>query len=59
MPHRTPQVTQADIARAIRAMRAAGYDVRVVLTREGAVIEPVPRIDNEPAEEEPEKIIVV
>lgn len=38
MPRTRAQVTQADIARAIRAMRAAGYaDVRVVF-REGSVI---------------------
>lgn len=43
MPRTPARVTQADIARAIRAMRAAGYaDVRVVF-REGAVIvEPNP-----------------
>lgn len=38
MPRTPAQVTQADIARAIRAMRAAGYpDVRVVF-REGSII---------------------
>ncbi|MCJ2070519.1 hypothetical protein MKK75_17245 [Methylobacterium sp. J-030] len=38
MPRTPAQVTQADIARAIRAMRAAGYtDVRVVF-RDGSII---------------------
>jgi hypothetical protein len=38
MPRTGAKVTQADIARAIRAMRAAGYpDVRVVF-KDGAVI---------------------
>ncbi|MCJ2142248.1 hypothetical protein [Methylobacterium sp. E-066] len=38
MPRTPAQVTQADIARAIRAMRAAGYtDVRVVF-KDGSVI---------------------
>jgi len=38
MPRTPAHVTQADIARAIRAMRAAGYpDVRVVF-REGSII---------------------
>lgn len=38
MPRTPAKVTQADIARAIRAMRAAGYpDVRVVF-KDGAVI---------------------
>lgn len=38
MPRTPARVTQADIARAIRAMRAAGYpDVRVVF-RDGLII---------------------
>lgn len=38
MPRTPAHVTQADIARAIRAMRTAGYtDVRVVF-REGSII---------------------
>lgn len=38
MPRRPASVTQADIARAIRAMRDAGYpDVRVVF-KDGAII---------------------
>lgn len=38
MPRRAASVTQADIARAIRAMRDAGYaDVRVVM-RDGRVV---------------------
>ena len=38
MPRTPAQVTRADIARAIRAMRAAGYtDVRVVF-RDGSII---------------------
>jgi hypothetical protein len=61
MPQRRPQVTQADIARAIRAMQAAGYEVEVVLTRDGAVVRPV-RIEKPsdyryPACDEPERII--
>jgi hypothetical protein len=44
VPRRSANVTQADIARAIRAMRDAGYqEVRVVF-RDGAVmIEAVPK----------------
>lgn len=61
MPQRRPQVTQADITRAIRAMRAAGYEVEVVLTRDGAVVRPVriekANVDGYPAYDEPEKII--
>lgn len=52
MPKRRPQVTQADIARAIRAMQAAGYDVEVVLTRDGAVVRPV-RIEKDGDERSP------
>jgi hypothetical protein len=37
-------VTQADIARAIRAMRAAGYqDVRVVFKDGAVIVEPAPK----------------
>ncbi|TXN24013.1 hypothetical protein [Methylobacterium sp. WL9] len=42
MPRRPANVTQADIARAIRAMKAAGFDVvHVVLRDGGVVVEPV------------------
>lgn len=41
MPRRAASVTQADISRAIRALRAAGYaDVRVVMRDGGVVVEP-------------------
>lgn len=41
MPRRAASITQADIARAIRAMRDAGFpSVRVVVRDGQAVIEP-------------------
>lgn len=41
MPRRGASVTQADIARAIRAMRAAGFtQVRVVMRDGGVTVEP-------------------
>lgn len=41
MPRRAATVTQADIARAVRALRAAGVrDVRVVFRPEGVSVEP-------------------
>lgn len=44
MPRTPASVTQADIARAIRAMRAAGYpDVRVVFKDGVVIVEPVLR----------------
>lgn len=40
MPRTPAKVTQADIARAIRAMRAAGYpDVRVVFKDDAVIVE--------------------
>ncbi|MCJ2023959.1 hypothetical protein [Methylobacterium sp. J-067] len=40
MPRTPAKVTQADIARAIRAMRAAGYpDVRVVFKDNAVIVE--------------------
>ena len=40
MPRRAANVTQADISRAIRAMRAAGYDdLRVVMRGDAVVVE--------------------
>ena len=38
MPRRPASVTQADLARAIRALRAAGYPLVRVVFRDGAVI---------------------
>lgn len=58
MPKRRPLVTQADIARAIRAMKAAGYEVEVVLTRDGAVVRPV-RDARREVDDEPEKLFDV
>lgn len=44
MPRRPANVTQADIARAIRAMRDAGYqEVRVVFKDGAVMIEAVPK----------------
>ncbi len=44
MPRTPAKVTQADIARAIRAMRAAGYsDVRVVFKDGAVIVEAVPK----------------
>ena len=43
MPRRAASVTQADIARAVRALRASGYqNVRVVIREGGVVVEPAP-----------------
>lgn len=40
MPRRAAIVTQADISRAIRAMREAGFDdLRVVVRGDGVVVE--------------------
>lgn len=44
MPRTSAKVTQADIARAIRAMRAAGYqDVRVVFKDDAVIVEAAPK----------------
>ncbi|WP_267359345.1 MULTISPECIES: hypothetical protein [unclassified Methylobacterium] len=44
MPRRPAQSTQADFARAIRAMRAAGYpDVRAVFNDGTVIVEPAPK----------------
>lgn len=44
MPRTAAKVTQADIARAIRAMRAAGYpDVRVVFKDDAVIVEAAPK----------------
>lgn len=44
MPRTPAKVTQADIARAIRAMRAAGYpDVRVVFKDGAVIVEAAPK----------------
>jgi hypothetical protein len=43
MPQRPASVTQADIARAIRAMRSAGYpEVRVVFKDGTVIVEAAP-----------------
>jgi len=43
MPRTPASVTQADIARAIRALQNAGYpNVRVVLREGTVIVEPVP-----------------
>ena len=43
MPRTPAHVTQADIARAIRAMRASGYpDVRVVFREGSVIVEAIP-----------------
>jgi hypothetical protein len=38
MPRRAANITQADIARGIRAMKQAGYDPEVVIQQHGAVV---------------------
>lgn len=49
MPRRAASVTQADIARAIRAMKAEGCPaVRVVMRDGGVIVEPAEMTD-EPA----------
>jgi hypothetical protein len=46
MPQRPASVTQADIARAIRAMRSAGYpEVRVVFKDGAVIVEPALKDD--------------
>lgn len=46
MPRRAATVTQADIARAIRAVQAAGLPVlRVVVRSDGVVVETIPYQD--------------
>ena len=64
MPRTPANVTQADIARAIRAMRAAGYpDVRVVFKDGTVIVEPAPKdtsaqqADRPPWE--PEEIVIL
>lgn len=64
MPRRGASITQADIARAIRAMRDAGVrDVRVVFRPDGVSIEAGPpeqqSLDRREVDAEPEKVIVV
>lgn len=47
MPRRPASVTQANIARAIWAMRAAGYpDVRVVFKDGAVIVEPALKDDS-------------
>lgn len=56
MPRRAASVTQADIARAVRALRAAGVrDVRVVFRPEGLSVEPA-NDDPRPAQPQPEPV---
>lgn len=46
MPRRGASVTQADIARAIRAMRDAGFtQVRVVMRDGGVTVEPADPVE--------------
>ena len=56
MPRRPANVTQADISRAIRAMRDAGYsDVRVVFKDGAVIVEAAPK--GSKAAPEPMRII--
>ncbi len=63
MPRRAAIVTQADIARVVRAMQSAGYTVRVVMRDDGAVVvEPTAAQAPSPAEEQdlaPRKPVVL
>lgn len=46
MPRRAATVTQADIARAIRAIQAAGLPVsRIVVRPDGVIVETIPSKD--------------
>jgi len=38
MPRRPALITQADIARALRAVKAAGIDARVEITPDGKIV---------------------
>ncbi|MDP4024050.1 hypothetical protein Q8W71_15580 [Methylobacterium sp. NEAU 140] len=63
MPRTAARVTQAHIARAIRAMRAAGVpNVRVRLTEDAVIVEADLRDPEDPEgrrmEDEPEKVFV-
>lgn len=54
MPRTPARVTQADIARAIRAMRAAGYlDVRVVFKDGSIIVEAAPKGEDAEAADDP------
>ena len=64
MPTRPAIASQADIERAIRALKASGVEhVRVVLTKGGVVVEPVlPRPESPfgtDAPQKPERIIIM
>lgn len=64
MPRRPASVTQADIARAIRALRAAGFPVvRVVMRDGGVIVEPAQtengRRDTEPDVANDEGLVVL
>lgn len=65
MPYRPATVVQADIARVIRAFRAAGIEnVRVRLTADGPVVEPGIAPDAStapvaPLEEADEEVLIV
>lgn len=64
MPIRRATATQAEIARAIRALVDAGFThPRVVYTRDGVIIEPGPAPRHHPnapvEDEEPERIIIM
>lgn len=61
MPRTPARVTQADIARAIRAMRAAGYaDVRVVFREDLIVVEAAPEaVSNASRPKKQDRVIIL
>lgn len=63
MPRTAAKITQADIARAARALRAAGVErVRVVFRPEGVSVEPADRIEaprERDAETADDEVVVV
>ncbi|WP_157861969.1 hypothetical protein [Methylobacterium sp. Leaf361] len=64
MSTRRATATQAEIARAIRALEAAGHKhPRIIYTAEGVIIEPGPPPRHQPdtpvEDEEPERIIIM
>lgn len=61
MPRTPARVTQADIARAIRAMRAAGYpDVRVVFRDDAIIVEAAPEaVSNASRSKAQERVIIL
>ena len=60
MPRRPAQVTQVDIARAISAMRAAGYpDVRVVFRKGSIIVEAAPEAASNTSRPKTQELVII